>query len=194
MGTAATVDKLIADLDEWVAPMTVPHNSLIGKSYVRKEPKGVVLVIAPWNFPFAMVYDVLLPIIAAGNCCVIKPSEVSVHTCAVIESLLPKYVDNDAVKVVTGGIPETTALLREKFDHIFYTGNGAVGRVVMAAAAKNLTPVTLELGGKSPVYVDKSAKLATAVARVGSIKWMNAGQIVRVCAWHLTVFIFCCSV
>jgi aldehyde dehydrogenase (NAD+) len=110
-----------------------------------------------------MCFDPLVAALAAGNCVVIKPSEMAPHAAAMIERLVVDYLDNDCIKVVQGAIPETTALLAERWDHIMYTGNGAVGRIVMAAAAKHLTPVTLELGGKSPTFVDKSAKIEHAV-------------------------------
>jgi len=169
--------EALNNLDSWTAPEPVKHDGFTGKSYIRKEPKGVVLLISPWNFPFNLTFEGLVPIIAAGNCCVIKPSEVSTHSGALMAELIPRYMDNEAIKVVTGAVPETTALLREKFDHIMYTGNGAVGRIVMAAAARHLTPVTLELGGKSPTYVDKSAKIDTAIARILMAKLLNCGQI-----------------
>ncbi|MSX96405.1 MAG: aldehyde dehydrogenase family protein, partial [Actinobacteria bacterium] len=114
--------------------------------------------------------------IAAGNAVVMKPSEVSAATSALLGELVPKYMDPSAVAIVEGGIPETTDLLEQRFDHIFYTGNGTVGRVVMTAAVKNLTPVTLELGGKSPVIVDSSANLKVSAHRIAWGKWLNAGQ------------------
>jgi aldehyde dehydrogenase (NAD+) len=114
--------------------------------------------------------------IAAGNTVALKPSEVTPNVSAVLARLIPQYLDNDAVALVEGGVPETTELLAQKFDHIFYTGNGKIGRVVMAAAAVNLTPVTLELGGKSPVIIDKSANIKIAARRIAWGKWLNAGQ------------------
>jgi aldehyde dehydrogenase (NAD+) len=122
---------------------------------------------------------VLLPLvgaIAAGNCAVLKPSEVAPNVSALVAKWVPKYLDPKAVKVVEGGVPETTALLREKWDHVFYTGNGTVGRIVMQAAAKNLTPVTLELGGKSPCIVDENVDLDLAAKRIVYGKFFNAGQ------------------
>ncbi len=106
----------------------------------------------------------------------LKPSEVSVHSSALISKLVNEYLDTRAIKCVDGGIPETTGLLNQRFDHIMYTGNGAVARIVMAKAAKWLTPCTLELGGKSPVYVDKTASIEAAANRISSAKWLNAGQ------------------
>jgi len=114
--------------------------------------------------------------IAAGNAVVMKPSEVSAATSEVLARLVPKYLDQKGITLVEGGVPETTALLAEHFDHIFYTGNGTVGRIVMAAAANNLTPVTLELGGKSPVIIDESANIHVTARRIAWGKWLNAGQ------------------
>eukprot|EP01059_Diplonema_ambulator_P021865 TRINITY_DN3634_c0_g2_i2.p1 TRINITY_DN3634_c0_g2~~TRINITY_DN3634_c0_g2_i2.p1 ORF type:complete len:456 (+),score=137.29 TRINITY_DN3634_c0_g2_i2:103-1368(+) len=162
--------------DEAVTTPFEVSPTMMGKSFIRKEPKGVVLLIAPWNYPIELVMTPLVSIIAAGNCAVIKPSEVSVHSSALLEKLINKYLDTSCIKVVQGEVPETTALLKLPWDHIFYTGNGHVGRIVAKAAAEHLTPVTLELGGKSPVIVDKSAKLDTVVARVSAAKWFNVGQ------------------
>jgi len=114
--------------------------------------------------------------IAAGNAVVMKPSEISSHTSALLTRLVPRYMDSRAVAIVEGGVPETTELLRQRFDHIFYTGNGTVGRIVMSHAANHLTPVTLELGGKSPAIVDSSARLAVTARRIAWGKWLNAGQ------------------
>jgi aldehyde dehydrogenase (NAD+) len=147
-----------------------------GHSYIRPEPKGVVLIIAPWNYPLSMVTAPLVGAIAAGNCAVMKPSEVTVHTSAAIASILPRYLDTDAFAVVEGGIPETTELLEQRFDHVLYTGNERVAKIVMAAAAKHLTPVTLELGGKSPCLIDKSANLEVAASRIAWGKFINAGS------------------
>ena len=135
-----------------------------------------MLIIAPWNYPLSMVMAPLVGAVAAGNCAVMKPSEVTTHTSAALASILPRYLDRDAFAVVEGGIPETTELLEQVFDHILYTGNERVGRIVMTAAAKHLTPVTLELGGKSPCLIDKSADIEVAAARIAWGKFINAGQ------------------
>jgi len=149
---------------------------LPGSSHRIPQPLGVVLVIAPWNYPIQLLMIPVAGAIAAGNAVVMKPSEVSSATSALLGKLVPQYFDKDAIAIVEGAVPETTQLLAEKFDHIFYTGNGTVGRVVMRAAAENLTPVTLELGGKSPTIVDKSANLAIAGRRIAWAKYVNAGQ------------------
>ncbi|HYL51007.1 MAG TPA: aldehyde dehydrogenase family protein, partial [Acidimicrobiia bacterium] len=134
------------------------------------------LIIGPWNYPVQLVLAPLIGAIAAGNCAVLKPSEVAPHASRTLARILPEYLDPDAVAVVEGAVPETTALLAERFDHVFYTGNGAVGRIVMEAAAKHLTPVTLELGGKSPAIVDRHADVAVAARRIAWGKYVNAGQ------------------
>jgi aldehyde dehydrogenase (NAD+) len=165
-------------LASWMKPERVRTSLLAmpGRSYIYKEPLGVTLIIAPWNYPFQLIVLPLIGAIAAGNCAVVKPSEISPNVSALIAKWLPKYLDGRAVKVVEGGVPETTALLREKWDHILYTGNGTVGRIVMEAASKHLTPVTLELGGKSPCIVDESADLDMAAKRIVYGKFFNAGQ------------------
>ncbi len=166
------------NLKKWMKPERVPTPVHLqpGVSYRYKDPLGVILNIAPWNYPFDLAVGPLIGAIAAGNCALIKPSEVSPATSALLARLIPKYMDNECVRVVEGGVKETTALLEERYDHIFYTGNGAVGRIVMAAAAKHLTPVTLELGGKSPCIVDRDCNLELAARRICWGKWTNAGQ------------------
>ncbi|XP_065165253.1 aldehyde dehydrogenase, dimeric NADP-preferring-like [Atheta coriaria] len=144
--------------------------------YILKEPFGVVLVIGAWNYPLQLL---LLPVVgamAAGNCVIMKPSENAVATADFLQKTVPKYLDQECFKVVCGGIPETTKLLAEKFDYIFYTGSGTVGQIVHKAANKYLTPVTLELGGKSPVYIDESADINIAMKRILWGKFVNVGQ------------------
>ncbi|TRZ72274.1 MAG: aldehyde dehydrogenase family protein [Actinobacteria bacterium] len=172
------IELMIKNLKKWTAPRKVktPMVSLPGNSHRVPQPLGVVLVIAPWNYPIQLLLIPVAGAIAAGNAVVMKPSEVSSATSQLLGKLVPQYFDNDAIAIVEGAVPETTQLLAQKFDHIFYTGNGAVGRVVMRAAAENLTPVTLELGGKSPTIVDKSANLAIAGRRIAWAKYVNAGQ------------------
>ncbi|MBU6329701.1 MAG: aldehyde dehydrogenase family protein [Acidobacteria bacterium] len=172
------LDAMIKNLRKWNKPERVgtPLVTMPAKSHLVPEPLGVVLVIAPWNYPIQLLLVPAAGAIAAGNCVVMKPSEVSSATSAALGRLVPKYMDPAAVAIVEGGVPETTDLLGQRFDHIFYTGNGTVGRVVMAAAVANLTPVTLELGGKSPVIIDESADLRVAARRIAWGKWLNAGQ------------------
>lgn len=166
------------NLASWMKPERVrtPVVAMPGHSYVYREPLGVVLIIGPWNYPFQTVVLPMVGALAAGNCVVLKPSEIAPNVSNMLAHWIPKYLDRKAVQVWQGGVPETTALLREKWDHIFYTGNGRVGRIVMEAAAKHLTPVTLELGGKSPCIVDESADLDLAAKRIVFGKFLNAGQ------------------
>lgn len=172
------VKSMIKNLKKWNKPERVgtPLVAMPGKSRLIPEPVGVVLVIAPWNYPIHLLLVPVAGAIAAGNAVVMKPSEVTESTSALLATLVPKYLDSSAIALVEGGVPETTELLAQHFDHIFYTGNGTVGRVVMAAAVKNLTPVTLELGGKSPVIIDATANLRVAARRIAWGKWLNAGQ------------------
>jgi aldehyde dehydrogenase (NAD+) len=118
----------------------------------------------------------LIGAVAAGNAAIVKPSELSPNTCTVLDKLIPKYLDSELVRVVNGGVPETTELLAQKFDYIFYTGNTMVGKIVMAAAAKHMTPVTLECGGKNPVYVDESADMEVTAKRLCWGRFANNGQ------------------
>lgn len=176
--TVNEIDHLLGSLRSWLRPerVRVPVTLPFAKARVIREPLGVVLVIAPWNYPVQLTLAPMAGALAGGNAVVVKPSEVSGASAHALSRLLPAYLDRDAVHVVEGGVPETTALLAQRFDHIFYTGNGTVGRVVLEAAAKHLTPVTLELGGKSPTYVDESADLEVAARRIVWGKFTNAGQ------------------
>jgi len=169
---------MVRNLEKWNAPVRVrtPLASMPGRSRLVPQPLGVILVIAPWNYPVQLLLVPAAGAIAAGNAVVMKPSEISSHTSALLARLVPRYMDSRAVTIVEGGVPETTELLRQRFDHIFYTGNGTVGRIVMSHAANHLTPVTLELGGKSPAIVDSSARLAVTARRIAWGKWLNAGQ------------------
>jgi aldehyde dehydrogenase (NAD+) len=182
---AADVGFLFADLDmackhlrSWTRPQRVRAPMIVqpGKAQIVQEPSGVVLIIGPWNYPVQLTLAPLIGAIAAGNCAVVKPSEVAPHTSAALARIVPEFLDPECIAIVEGAVPETTALLAERFDHILYTGNGRVGRVVMEAAAKHLTPVTLELGGKSPVIVDADVDLDVAAHRIAFGKFLNAGQ------------------
>lgn len=172
------IKLMLKNLKKWNAPQRVPSPLVTqpAKSRLIPEPLGVVLVIAPWNYPIQLLLVPAASAIAAGNAVVMKPSEVSAATSAVLGRLIPQYMDTKAVVNVEGGVAETTALLEQQFDHIFYTGNGTVGRIVMTAAAQHLTPVTLELGGKSPVIIDNTANIRVAARRIAWGKWLNAGQ------------------
>jgi aldehyde dehydrogenase (NAD+) len=172
------IDHTVRHLRAWTAPrrVRVPLSLAPGRARVVREPLGVVLVIAPWNYPVQLCLAPLVGALAAGNAVVLKPSELAPATSALLARLLPLHLDGSAVHVVEGAVPETTALLAERFDHIFYTGNGTVGRVVLEAAARHLTPVTLELGGKSPAYVADDADLEVTARRLVWGKFTNAGQ------------------
>jgi aldehyde dehydrogenase (NAD+) len=172
------LDHTLANLDSWLAPEAAGMPEWLGDGSARvvRDPLGVVLIIGPWNYPVHLVFAPLVGAIAAGNCVLVKPSEVAVNTSAAIAKHLPRYLDNDAFAVVEGGVAETTDLLDQHFDHIFYTGNGAVGRIVMTAAAKHLTPVTLELGGKSPTVIEPGTDYAAAAGVVAYGRFSNAGQ------------------
>jgi aldehyde dehydrogenase (NAD+) len=175
---ANEVDHTLEHLDAWVAPEAapLPERLMPGRGTVVREPLGVGLIIGPWNYPLHLVLAPLVGVLAAGNAAVVKPSELSPTVSAAIARHVPAYLDPEGVAVVEGAIPETTELLEQHFDHIFYTGNGAVGRIVMTAAAKHLTPVALELGGKSPVIVDTDVDLRVVAERIVFGKFMNAGQ------------------
>jgi len=176
--TITEVKLMLKNLKKWTAPRKVPTPMVTrpASSMRVPQPLGVVCVIAPWNYPVQLLLIPAAGAIAAGNAVVMKPSEVSSETSRVLAKIVPLYFTDKAVAIVEGGVQETTELLKQKFDHIFYTGNGAVGRVVMRAAAENLTPVTLELGGKSPTIVDASANIAVAARRIAWAKYVNAGQ------------------
>ena len=147
-----------------------------GRSWIQPEPLGVVLVIGAWNYPLQLTLAGMTAAITAGNCVIIKPSELAPATSAALARIVPEYLDPDCVKVVEGAVDETSALLEQPFDHILYTGGGSVGRIVMAAAAKHLTPVTLELGGKSPCVVLPDSNLEATARRIVWGKYTNAGQ------------------
>eukprot|EP00429_Kryptoperidinium_foliaceum_P045906 CAMPEP_0176111206 /NCGR_PEP_ID=MMETSP0120_2-20121206/55843_1 /TAXON_ID=160619 /ORGANISM="Kryptoperidinium foliaceum, Strain CCMP 1326" /LENGTH=342 /DNA_ID=CAMNT_0017445419 /DNA_START=32 /DNA_END=1057 /DNA_ORIENTATION=+ len=172
-------DFALQHLESWMKPESVatPLLQQPARSEIIREPKGVVLNLAPWNFPVQLAMASLIPIVAAGNCCLLKPSEVTPHSEAALAKLVPKYLDPEGVIVVTGGVAEAAALLNLRWDHIFFTGNGAIGRTVLEAAAKHLTPCTLELGGKTPTVVLPGANIEVAARRIFSGKFLNAGQI-----------------
>ncbi|WP_244305290.1 aldehyde dehydrogenase family protein [Kitasatospora cheerisanensis] len=176
--TVKEIDHTLRHLARWLRPrrVAVPPALAPARARTVREPLGTVLVISPWNYPLQLALTPLVGALAAGNCAVVKPSELAPATSAALAHWLPRVLDPQAVAVVEGGVPETTALLEQRFDHVFYTGNGAVGRIVMTAAARHLTPVTLELGGKSPAVVDPGADLAAAARRIVWGKFMNAGQ------------------
>ncbi|KAH0955596.1 hypothetical protein HN011_000226 [Eciton burchellii] len=146
------------------------------KVEIRKDPYGVVLIIGAWNYPIQLTLLPMIGAIAAGNCVILKPSEVASATMQYLCDTLPKYMDMECCYIVTGGVTETTELLKERFDYIFYTGSTMVGKIVREAANKYLTPVTLELGGKSPVYIDNTVDISMAAKRILWGKCINVGQ------------------
>ena len=165
-------------LNRWARDRSVPTplSQFHAKSFTVCDPYGVVLIMSPWNYPFLLTLEPLIGAIAAGNCCIVKPSAYSPTTSALIQRLLSECFPPEYVAVVEGGRAENQALLEQKFDYIFFTGSVAVGKEVMAKASIHLTPVTLELGGKSPCVVDKSAKLDLAAKRLVFGKLLNCGQ------------------
>lgn len=178
MGTTNEIVEAVKHLDKWAKP-SKPWAGVAWAMHgaaVRPEPKGTVLVIGAWNYPITVQVGPVIGAIAAGNTVILKPSEVAGHTAKLLSQLWNKYLDPECYRLVNGGIPETTALLDQRFEHIFYTGNGTVGRIIAEKAAKWLCPTTLELGGKSPVYVDKSADLSIAAHRTLWGKTVNCGQ------------------
>ncbi len=182
----ATDVKYVADeaayarrhLRRWMQPELVSTPLILapGRTEIRFDPLGVGLIIGAWNYPIMLSLSPLVAALAGGNAAVIKPSEASPACADVVARLVPQYLDPDAVSVVVGGVPETTALLEQPWDHIFFTSGPPIGKVVMAAAAKHLTPVVLELGGKNPTIVHSSADLRVAARRIAQGRWMNAGQ------------------
>lgn len=165
-------------LKSWTKPQKVstPLPYLPASSKIYAEPLGVVLIIGAWNYPLQLVIAPLVGAIAAGNCAVLKPSEIAVNTSNLLAEIIDKYFDSSFISVVEGGKEVTQQLLAEKFDHIFFTGSTQVGKSIMSAAAKQLTPVTLELGGKSPCIVDADTHLEHTASRIVWGKFLNAGQ------------------
>uniref|UniRef100_A0A8C7JY60 Aldehyde dehydrogenase n=1 Tax=Oncorhynchus kisutch TaxID=8019 RepID=A0A8C7JY60_ONCKI len=169
IGLENEISLAVSKLAQWAAPRPVEKSLLTisDQVYIQPEPLGVVLIIGAWNYPWALTLQPLVGAIAAGNAAVVKPSELSEYSASLLKELYP---------VVCGGVSETQELLRQRFDHIFYTGNSTVGKLVMEAAARHLTPVTLELGGKSPCYIDKDVDLRVACRRITWGKFVNCGQ------------------
>lgn len=166
-------------LDTWMKPerMNTPLLMEPGHVRVRRDPLGVTLIIGAWNEPFMLLFGPLAAAFAGGNTAVLKPSEIAVACSAAAARLVPKYFDPRIVAVVEGGVPETTALLAQKWDFIFFTGSPQVGKIIHQAAAKNLTPCVLELGGKNPTIVHSSANLEVAANRIAYGRYLNSGHI-----------------
>ncbi|GFG32390.1 hypothetical protein Cfor_04370 [Coptotermes formosanus] len=172
------IKSALFHLKEWTKPEK-PSKGLVNAMdtvIIYNDPYGVVLIMGAWNYPFQLSLMPLVGAIAAGNCAIIKPSEVASASADLMARLIPKYLDQDCFQVVLGGVLETTMLLKEQFDYIFYTGSATIGKIVRAAANEHLTPVTLELGGKSPIYIDNTVDMGIAVRRILWGKCVNAGQ------------------
>lgn len=172
------INNTLTHLSDWASPRQVgtPLTQFKGVSYVHRVPFGVSLVIGPWNYPFQLAMLPAIGAVAAGNTCIIKPSELTENTSTVLAAIIESVFEEGHVTVVQGGVETSTALLAEKFDYIFFTGSEYVGKIVARAAAEHLTPTTLELGGKSPCIVDKDADLKVAAKRIVWGKFINAGQ------------------
>ncbi|EIW78299.1 NAD-dependent aldehyde dehydrogenase [Coniophora puteana RWD-64-598 SS2] len=172
--TKIAIDRV----EKWARTERAPFslNFAATRPVIRKEPKGVVLIIAPFNYPVWLTFGPLIGALAAGNCAVLKPSELSWNVTKLMAELVPKYLDQDVVRVVLGAVPETTKLLELPWDHILYTGSGRVGKIVNMAGAKTFSPVSLELGGKSPAVIDPKCDMRTAAKRILWGKVANAGQ------------------
>ncbi|MAT37221.1 MAG: aldehyde dehydrogenase family protein [Acidimicrobiaceae bacterium] len=179
LGTTATeISYIRKNIRKWMKSrkVRVPMVAQPGSGFIKPEPLGVILVITPWNYPISLLLNPLAAVFAAGNTAVCKPSELAPACSKLMAELIPQYVDPEAAVVVEGDVEIATELLEQKWDHIFFTGSTNVGRIVMQAAANHLTPVTLELGGKSPTIVDESADLVAAANRITWGKFLNAGQ------------------
>lgn len=172
------IDFTVKRLAAWMRPKKVdtPITMLGASSKIVYEPKGMALIIAPWNYPFLLTFAPLVAAVAAGNTVILKPSEFTSATVGVMRQIVEAVFGQNEVALVEGGVPVSQALLTLKFDHIFFTGAPMIGKIVMEAAAKNLTSVTLELGGKSPVIIDETANINAIVARIVWAKFINAGQ------------------
>lgn len=172
------IDFALENLAEWAAPKEVetPSTHAGAKSYIYQDPYGLALVIAPWNYPFQLAVSPVVGAIAAGNCVVLKPSELTPHTSSLLAKMFNENFPEEYLTVVEGEVETSTALLKENFDYIFFTGSTMVGKIVAEAAAKHLTPVTLELGGKSPTIVHEDANIEEAAKRIARGKFANAGQ------------------
>ena len=174
----AEIKHTLKHIREWATPEIVPTSlfNTPGASKIIREPYGNVLIIAPWNYPFQLTFSPLVGAMAAGNCAILKPSEHAPHTSAIMKKIINQHFEEEYIHVIEGGVKETQELLHERWDYIFYTGGPEVGRIIYQAAAKHLTPVTLELGGKSPCVVHKDADIKLAAKRIAWGKWINSGQ------------------
>ncbi|MEM7299414.1 MAG: aldehyde dehydrogenase family protein, partial [Bacteroidota bacterium] len=157
--------------------VSTPMAMIGSSSRIKYEPKGVVLIISPWNFPINLTFGPLVSAIAAGNAVMIKPSEMTPHASAVMKKIVSEVFDENEVALLEGGVSTSTELLRLPFNHIFFTGAPSIGKIVMRAASEHLSSVTLELGGKSPTIVDETANIDLAAKRIAWAKYVNNGQV-----------------
>lgn len=173
------IDFICKHLHKWMRPLKVgtPLRLWPAKSRILSEPYGLVLIISPWNYPIQLTFSPLIGALSAGNCVLVKPSEIATHSEKLLGELIPRYFPKEYIAIATGGHELTRNLLDQQWDYIFYTGGTETGKMVMNAAAHHLTPLTLELGGKSPCIVDESADLAFAAKRIAWAKTINAGQV-----------------
>jgi len=178
IGVVREIDYAIKHLKSWVKPKKVSTSieQFPSSACIYPEPLGVVLIISPWNYPFQLMISPLVGAIAAGNCAILKPSELAANTSRIVTQITKKTFDPAYITSIEGGVETSQELLAEKFDHIFFTGGTKIGQIVMEAAAKHLTPVTLELGGKSPCIVDSNVHIEHAAKRIAWGKFINAGQ------------------
>ncbi|MDM9381044.1 aldehyde dehydrogenase [Chlorogloeopsis sp. ULAP01] len=178
ISTIKEIDYARKNIRNWIKPKkaAVSLEFFPYSARIQPEPLGVVLIISPWNYPFHLIISPLVGAIAAGNCAILKPSEFAPHTSTLLAEIIKRTFDPAYITVVEGAVETSQNLLAEKFDHIFFTGSTAVGRMVMEAAAKHLTPVTLELGGKSPCIVDTEIDIEKTARRICWGKFVNAGQ------------------
>ena len=178
MAVLQDINFALKHLKSWAKrkKVKVPLNQFPASAYIYSEPLGNVLIIGPWNYPFSLMISPLIGAIAAGNCTILKPSELAPQTSRVLTELINETFNPDYIAAIEGGVETSQALLTENFDHIFFTGGTKIGKIVMEAAAKNLTPVTLELGGKSPCIVDRNIDLQETAKRIAWGKFLNAGQ------------------
>jgi acyl-CoA reductase-like NAD-dependent aldehyde dehydrogenase len=178
IGSIKEIDYAIKNISNWTKPkkVAVSWDLFPYSAKIYPEPLGLVLIIGPWNYPFQLIISPLVGAITAGNCSIIKPSELAPHSSRLASQLISEYFPSEYITVLQGGVETSQQLLAEKFDHIFFTGGTAIGKIVMEAAAKHLTPVTLELGGKTPCIVDTEINLEHTIKRITWGKFINAGQ------------------
>lgn len=173
------IDDAVANLEDWMAEVPIASSGAVPDSTAKViyEPKGVVLVFGAWNFPFSLLMQPIIALVAAGNCALVKPNEMSPQTSAISTAVIQSVFESDEVAVFEGDVALANQMLELPVDHIFFTGSPAVGKVVMAAAAKHLASVTLELGGKNPVVIDREADIQDAAGKIAFLRNMNSGQV-----------------